>query len=83
MKNKQDQVKKKKKDQGAAPEGFRLSRVNEFITEVKGEFGKIVWPTKKQTLMSTGVVIVLVLMLSFYLGAVDLVLGKIVAMVLR
>ena len=62
---------------------FDLARLNRFVSDVKNEFGKIVWPTKKQTTGSTVVVVVLVSLLSFYLGAVDLFLGKFIAYVLR
>ena len=60
-----------------------MSRVKEFAADVKSEFGKVVWPPKKQTFASTGVVIVLVMIISFYLGAVDLILGKLIGLVLR
>ncbi|MEW6500713.1 MAG: preprotein translocase subunit SecE, partial [Thermodesulfobacteriota bacterium] len=42
-----------------------------------------VWPAKKQTMLSTVVVVVLVMLMSLYLGAVDLVLGKIIGLILR
>ena len=54
-----------------------------FIEEVKVEFLKIVWPDKKMTLGLTGVVVVLTIVISIYLGSVDLLLGKLVASFLR
>ena len=86
MSSKNDRHSKKKKELAKAEEaqaGFRLERVKEFATEVKNEFGKIAWPGRKQTVASTGVVVVLVLMISLYLGAVDLLLGKLIGLVLR
>jgi len=62
---------------------IQLSRIKEFAAEVQGEFGKIVWPARKQTVASTAVVLVLVMIVSIYLGAVDLFLGKIVDFILR
>jgi len=62
---------------------FDLSRLKQFVADVKSEFGKIVWPNRKQTIGSTGVVVVLVMLISFYLGAVDLLLGKFIGYVLR
>ena len=73
---------KKKSTEEQAP-AFQLSRVNEFAADVKSEFIKIVWPTKKQTMTSTVVVVVLVILVSFYLGAVDLILGKLIGLILR
>ena len=55
-----------------AGNSFSLARAKEFAAEVKSEFKKIVWPDKKVTMSSTGVVIVLVFLVSVYLGTVDL-----------
>ncbi|MFH7321559.1 preprotein translocase subunit SecE [Desulfurivibrio sp. D14AmB] len=63
--------------------GSRLSQIKQFITEVRQEFGKVVWPGKKQAIMSTTVVVILVILVAIYLGTVDLVLGKIVGAILR
>ncbi|PIE59275.1 MAG: preprotein translocase subunit SecE [Desulfobulbus propionicus] len=59
---------------------FSLSpaAIRTFIAEVKAEFNKVVWPQKKITAGLTGFVLVLVVLISSYLGFVDLVLGKIV-----
>jgi preprotein translocase subunit SecE len=43
----------------------------EFIHEVKGEFRKITFPTKSETLGSTTVVIVFCIIMSLYLSVVD------------
>lgn len=67
---------------GSNKAGFGMSRLNKFVDDVKNEFGKIVWPNKKQTIGSTVVVVVLVMMISVYLGAVDLFLGKLIGYVL-
>jgi len=57
--------------------------IREFIHEVQVEFKKVVWPDKKVTFGLTGFVLILVVLLSIYLGSVDLFLGKLVTMVLR
>ncbi|MCB2180701.1 MAG: preprotein translocase subunit SecE [Desulfobulbaceae bacterium] len=62
---------------------FDLNKINQFTSEVKNEFGKIAWPDKKHTVATTGVVVVLVFMISFYLGAVDLILGKLIGLVIK
>ena len=66
-----------------APKSFSFARAKEFAAEVKSEFKKIVWPDKKVTISSTGVVIVLVFFISVYLGAVDLFIGKLVSYILK
>jgi len=62
---------------------FSLTRAKDFAAEVKSEFKKIVWPDKKVTMSSTGVVLVLVFLVSVYLGAVDLFIGKLVSYILK
>ena len=61
---------------------FSLAKIRSFIDDVKKEFSKIKWPEKNQTIRTTGVVIVIVLLISFYLGAVDLLLGKLIGFIL-
>lgn len=48
-----------------------------FFVEVKNELVKVVWPTKKQTMQYTLVVIIFSLVISLILGAADLGLFKI------
>ena len=62
---------------------FSLTRAKEFAAEVKSEFKKIVWPDKTVTISSTGVVLVLVFLVSVYLGTVDLFIGKLVSYILK
>ncbi len=80
---KEERTKKQGAENEEKSSSFRLNRINEFAAEVKAEFGKIVWPAKKQTMLSTVVVVVLVMLVSLYLGAVDLVLGKLIRLILR
>ncbi len=80
-----DKPAKKKGGQGDSEEvsRFQLSQVKQFGEEVKAEFNKIAWPSRKHTIGSTIVVTIFVIIISFYLGAVDMLLGKIVAAVIR
>jgi len=62
---------------------FSPASIKEFIHEVQVEFNKVVWPDRKVTFGLTGFVMILVVLVSIYLGSVDLLLGKLVTMVLR
>jgi preprotein translocase subunit SecE len=62
---------------------FSPSGIRKFLLEVQSEFRKIVWPPKKTTAGLTGFVILLVIVISLYLGSVDLLLGKLVSTVLK
>lgn len=66
-----------------APQDMNMVQKSvQFVREVKIELKKVTWPTRKQTMGSTAVVIVLVLIISIFLGLVDASLSKIVQMVL-
>ena len=60
-----------------------ISKSVQFLREVKVELKKVAWPSRKQTLGSTLVVIILVTIISFFLGAVDIGLSSLVKFVLR
>ena len=62
---------------------YSIAGIKKFIGEVQAEYHKIAWPDKKVVMGSTGVVIVLVMLISLYLGAVDLFVGKIVTSILN
>jgi len=59
-----------------------LARVKRFLSEAKAELKKVTWPTRKQALASTAVVIVVVVIVSVYLSLVDLGLAKIIKLLL-
>jgi preprotein translocase subunit SecE len=65
------------------PSPYSPAQIKKFAAEVKVEFFKIVWPDKKMTLGLTGIVVALTVVISIYLGTVDLLLGKVVASILR
>jgi preprotein translocase subunit SecE len=55
----------------------------QFLREVKVELKKVAWPSKKQTLGSTAVVLILVFIISAFLGVVDMGLSSLVRLVLQ
>ena len=54
----------------------------QFFREVKVELTKVTWPTKKQTIGSTAVVIVFVFVIAFFLGLVDIGLSNLIRLIL-
>jgi preprotein translocase subunit SecE len=65
------------------PTDNAYTRAVQFLREVKIELKKVTWPTRKQTLGSTAVVIVLVMIISVFLGLVDVSLGNLVRAVFK
>lgn len=55
----------------------------QFLREVKIELKKVTWPTRKQTIGSTVVVIVVVMIISLFLGVIDMGLSGLVKVVLQ
>jgi preprotein translocase subunit SecE len=54
----------------------------QFLREVKTELKKVTWPSRKQTVSSTGVVVVLVLVVASFLALVDAILSRLVRYVI-
>jgi preprotein translocase subunit SecE len=59
-----------------------VEKLKLFLAGSKVELKKVTWPTPKQTLASTSVVIIVVIIVSTFLGIVDFGLTKIVRLVL-
>lgn len=59
-----------------------IQRSIQFLREVRIELKKVTWPTRKQTIGSTVVVLVLVMLIALYLGLVDMGLTSLVRAVL-
>jgi preprotein translocase subunit SecE len=54
----------------------------EFIQQVRAEAAKVVWPTRRETLITTGLVLALVVTVSIFFLVVDQVLRQVVSLVL-
>jgi preprotein translocase subunit SecE len=78
----------KKQTAAASPAAIKhkdniFSKAAQFLREVKVELKKVTWPSRKQTIGSTVVVIALVMIISIFLGAVDLGLSSLIRIVLQ
>ncbi len=60
-----------------------LTKVREFFHDVMVEFRRVSWPTRREVVGSTTVVIVMVVILAVFLAAVDNALSWLVGHVLR
>ncbi len=60
-----------------------LEKGMQFLREVRIEFKKVTWPPRNQVIGSTVVVIILVMVIALFLGAVDIGLSNLVRVVLR
>jgi preprotein translocase subunit SecE len=60
----------------------KAQELKEFFEESQVELKKVTWPTRKETLATCTAVMILVVVMSLFLGIVDLGLSKIVEAVL-
>jgi preprotein translocase subunit SecE len=60
-----------------------FTKIAEFFQEVKLELKKVVFPTKKEVIGSTWVVIITVVIAAFFLGLVDMGLGKLMTLAFK
>jgi len=76
---------KKKKNEATEPKGgvqAKIQDTREYLEEVKGELKKVTWPTRKETLSTGLAVVVLVVIISIYLGVIDFGLSRLVRLIL-
>ena len=59
-----------------------FDKIGQFLREVRIELSKVTWPTRKDTIASTSVVLVIVILIAAFLGIVDLGLSKLMRLLL-
>jgi preprotein translocase subunit SecE len=47
----------------------------EYLSESRFELRKVIWPTRQETIRATGVILVVVVVMSLLLGLIDFILG--------
>ena len=60
-----------------------ILKVKEFLDEVAVEVKKVTWPSRKEAISGTMVVLVVVFIMAVYLGIVDVILSKLVESLIR
>lgn len=54
----------------------------EFIQQVRSEASKVIWPTRRETMVTTGMVLLMVVFTSLFFVTVDFALHYFVGLVL-
>ncbi|MBJ6725867.1 preprotein translocase subunit SecE [Geomesophilobacter sediminis] len=60
-----------------------LAKAKNFFEEVREELAKVTWPTRKETISTAQVVVVIIVLISLYLGVCDSVLNSFIKWILR
>lgn len=66
-------------DKTAKKESFNPAQ---FIREVRQEMSKVTWPTRKETMVSTAVVLVLIMVAAVFFLVADTLIASAVKMIL-
>lgn len=59
-----------------------INKTTQFLQEVMTELKKVTWPDKKQIVAASIVVVILIFIIAMYVGIIDFVLSKILAVLL-
>ena len=62
--------------------GATVDSASQFLREVRVELTKVSWPSRKDVIASTSVVLVIVFLVAAFLGLVDMGLSRIIKLVL-
>ena len=54
-----------------------FDKLKGFLTEARGEFARVIWPTREELVNSTMVVVVFSIAFAIFIGLFDLVLSYI------
>lgn len=57
--------------------------IKKYFKDLKSEIKKVVWPSKKQVINNTGVVLTVMVIVGLFLGGIDAGLGAIIQAVLN
>jgi preprotein translocase subunit SecE len=59
---------------GAGSRNLIMANPFEFIQQVRAEAAKVVWPSRRETLITTGLVLLMAVLASFFFLAIDEIL---------
>ena len=53
-----------------------MSKITEYLKETRGELKHVIWPTRRQTIAYTLIVIILSVLVAYFLGVFDFIFSK-------
>jgi len=60
----------------------KVEQLKEFVSQSQVELKKVTWPSRRETIATSAVVLVFVIVMSLFLGLVDLGLAKLIQAIL-
>ncbi len=61
----------------------RESRITRYFRETRAELRKVVWPSRKETTRLSIIVVSVMVGMSAFLGAIDLLFSRLVGLIVR
>lgn len=58
------------------------NQVARYLKEVRSEMSKVIWPTREQTINLTGIVLVVMIAMSIFLGVLDYAFGGLIQLLI-
>lgn len=58
------------------------NRIAQYFRETRAELRKVVWPTREEAINLTAIVVVTIVVMSIFFGAVDYALTQLIAFLL-
>jgi preprotein translocase subunit SecE len=55
----------------------------DFFREVRVELGKVVWPSRDQTIRLTLMVIIVTVIVGFFIGGIDYILAQLTKLIIK
>ena len=63
--------------------GKGIGNIPQFVSQVRAETAKVVWPTSRETMMTTVMVLIMTSLLGIFFFGIDRAFGAIVKMLLN
>jgi len=62
---------------------LRSANPIKFVKEARVELGKVVWPSRAETIKLTGLVIAITIVVSIYIGGIDYILSQVLKLLVE
>lgn len=76
------QVKKEKKEKKSDKKPGFFARAGKWFRDMKSELKKVQWPTRKQTINNTLIVIACVIVVGIFIALFDFVAGEVIGLLI-
>jgi len=60
-----------------------MSKITNYLKETKGELKHVIWPSRRQTIFYTVIVILLSALVAYFLGLFDYIFSRLLNLILN